>query len=171
LKKDVYTILPDGIYMIESLSRLNINMDKFKTSEMGKALKRVFRNEIAIEDSVELAKNEIRQYFETKQVPIEEDTDTGFFGDVVGSCPLCGAEVKRGKYGYGCMGYKQGCNFRVNSYICGRSVSASNVRLLLESGRTSKIRGFVSKQGKSFDAYLKLSDGKCVFDFDDTLHN
>ena len=40
LKKDVYTILPDGIYMIESLARLNISMDKFKTSEMGKALKK-----------------------------------------------------------------------------------------------------------------------------------
>jgi len=36
LKKDVYTILPDGIYMIESLDRLNINMDKFKTSEMAR---------------------------------------------------------------------------------------------------------------------------------------
>ena len=61
LKKDVYTILPDGIYMIEALSRLNISMDKFKTSEMGRALKKVFRNEIAVNDSVELAKEEIKK--------------------------------------------------------------------------------------------------------------
>ncbi len=171
LKKDVYTILPDGIYMIESLSRLNINMDKFKTSEMGKALKRVFKNEMAVCDSVEMAKNEIRQYFELREAAIEDDTDTGFFGDVVGVCPLCGDQVKRGKYGYGCMGYKKGCGFRVGSFICGRAISISNVKLLLENGRTSKIRGFISKQGKSFDAHLKLSDGRCVFDFDDTIHN
>ncbi len=168
LKKDVYTILPDGIYMIEALSRLNINMDKYKTSEMGKALKRVFRNEIAVSDSVELAKNEIRQYFEIKQAPPEEDTDTGFFGDVVGVCPLCGEQVKRGKYGYGCMGYKKGCSFTVWATMCQRQISVSNVKMLLETGRTSKIKGFISKKGTSFDAYLKLSDGKCVFDFDDT---
>ena len=39
LKKDVYTILPDGEYLIEALLRLGISMDKYKTSEMGKALK------------------------------------------------------------------------------------------------------------------------------------
>lgn len=170
LKKDVYTILPDGIYMIESLSRLNINMDKFKTSEMGKALKKVFRNEIAINDSVELAKEEIKKYFSSVELPIEDDTDTGFFGDDVGTCPLCGNRVKRGKYGYGCMGYKEGCKFRIGSFICGRSISVSNVKMLLDTGRTSKIRGFISQKGKNFDAYLKLSEGKCVFDFDDVTN-
>ncbi|MBQ0125702.1 MAG: DNA topoisomerase III, partial [Clostridiales bacterium] len=42
LKKDVYTILPDGEYLIESLGQMQISMDKYKTSEMGKALKSVF---------------------------------------------------------------------------------------------------------------------------------
>ena len=167
LKKDVYTILPDGIYMIESLSRLGINMDKYKTSEMGKALKKVFKNEMTVDDSVELAKEEIRQYFSIKQASIDEDTDTGFFGDIVGRCPLCGEQVKRGKYGYGCMGYKNGCSFMVWATMCQRPISVSNVKMLLETGRTSKIKGFVSKKGTSFDACLRISDGKCVFDFDD----
>ena len=167
LKKDVYTILPDGIYMIESLQRLNINMDKYKTSEMGKALKKVFRKEIAVSDSVDLAKEEIKQYFTTTDVAVEDDTDTGFFGDIIGECPLCHEQVKRGKYGYGCMGYKNGCNFIIWAWTCGRAISVSNAKLLLDTGRTSKIRGFISKSGKPFDAYMKLSDGKCVFDFDD----
>ena len=167
LKKDVYTILPDGIYLIESLSRMNICMDKFKTSEMGKALKSVFRGEMSIDDSVNMARDEISRYFAPQgDIPIEDDTDMGFFGDYVGKCPLCAKEVKRGKFGYGCMGYKEGCAFRVNSFICGRVISKRNVSLMLESGRTSLIRGFVSrKSGKSFDAYLKLEDGKAVFDF------
>ena len=167
LKKDVYTILPDGIYMIESLSRMNICMDKFKTSEMGRALKSVFKGEMSISQSIDMAKEEISKYFSaTDEMPIEEDIDMGFFGDYVGKCPLCGAEVKRGKYGYGCMGYKEGCNFRVNSFICGRVISKRNVTLMLESGRTSLIKGFISpKSGKSFDAYLKLDDGKAIFEF------
>ena len=41
-------------------------------------------------------------------------------------------------------------------------------KLLLESGRTAKIRGFISrKSGKAFDAYLRLDreKGQAVFDF------
>ena len=168
LKKDVYTILPDGIYLIESLERLHISMDKFKTSEMGKALKRVFRGEIQIEDSVRLATEEIAGYFgSTQDVPIEEDQDIGFFGDVVGPCPLCGADVRRTKFGYGCSGYKEGCKFSFGSYICGRAVSLRNARMLLEQGSTSVIKGFISpRTQKSFDAALKISEGKCVFDFE-----
>mgnify|MGYP002711115084 CR=1 FL=1 len=63
LKKDVYTILPNGEYLINSLMQMNISMDKYKTSEMGKALKKVYKNEITVEDSVTLAKHEIQEVF------------------------------------------------------------------------------------------------------------
>lgn len=166
LKKDVYTILPGGEFLIESLQRMNISMDKYKTSEIGKALKKVFRGNMTVRESVELAEKEISVYFEKREVPIEQDTDTGFFGDVVGKCPLCGRDVKRGKFSYGCTGYKEGCKFSVGCYICDRAVSASNVKLLLETGKTAKIQGFVSrKTGKSFDAVLVLREGKAEFDF------
>ena len=167
LKKDVYTILPDGIYLVESLERMNINMDKFKTSEMGRALKRVFRGESAVSDTVALAVDEISRYFSLPpDLPLEEDTDTGFFGDVVGKCPLCSGEVKRDKFGYGCANYKQGCKFRVSAYICSRAISKRNVELMLQSGRTSVIKGFVSaRTGKNFDAALKIEGERCVFDF------
>jgi len=166
LKKDVYTILPDGIYLIESLDRMNISMDKFKTSEMGKALKRVYRGEISVDESVGFAVEEIKRYFDSSPNPLELDNDIGFFGDIVGKCPICGREVKRFKFNYGCTGYKDGCNFKINMTICGRTISLSNVKQLLESGRTSKIQGFTSKNGKSFDAILKIDGDKCIFDFD-----
>ena len=167
LKKDVYTILPDGIYLVESLDRMNINMDKFKTSDMGKALKRVFRGENGVDDTVAIAVGEISEYFKAApELPLEEDTDTGFFGDIVGKCPLCQSDVKRGKFGYGCSAYKEGCKFSVGAYICGRAISKKNVALMLESGRTSVIKGFVSpRTGKSFDASLKIDGERCVFDF------
>lgn len=170
LKKDVYTILPQGIFLIEALSRLNIIMDKYKTSQMGQALKKIYRGDITIKDGVHLAQDEISEVFNheitTENTPIEKDMNTGCFGDVVGKCPLCGNDIMRGRFSYGCKGYKEGCAFKVNIYICGRPISVSNIRLLLTEGKTSKIEGFVSKKtGKSFDGRLKLENGEAKFDF------
>lgn len=165
LTKDVYTILPDGEFLIESLERMNIVMDKFKTSEMGKALKKVYRGDITVDDAVLLAKNEISGYFNNKEMPIEEDTDTGFFGDEIGKCPICGGIVKRFKYNYGCSEYKAGCTFSIPSYLCKRAISVSNAKMLLKEGHSSKIKGFVSKKGTLFDAVLVMQNEKCVFDF------
>ena len=165
LKKDVYTILPAGEFLINSLMQMEISMDKYKTSEMGKALKKVFRDEITVEDSVDLAKKEIQEVFTKKDVAIEKDTDIGFYGDIVGKCPICGGEVIKNRYAYGCRDY-QNCKFRISTQICGRWISKSNVEKLLSEGVTSNIEGFVSKNGKNFNAKLKLdSENKVVFDF------
>ena len=165
LKKDVYTILPGGEFLIESLERMDISMDKYKTAELGRALKKVFHGEMATEDAVGLAKREIAEVFTKKELPVELDRDTGCFMDVVGTCPLCGREVRRYRYAYGCSGYKEGCAFKVSTSICRRNISVSNMKLLLETGKTSKIQGFISKAGKPFDAALKLEGGKAEFDF------
>lgn len=165
LKKDVYTILPDGIYLIEALDRMNISMDKFKTSEMGKVLKRVYRGDIGVDESVAYAVNEIKQYFDAPQLSIDLDNDIGFFMDIVGKCPLCGSEVIRGRYNYGCRGYKEGCRFRIYMSMCGRTISINHAKQLLDKGRTDIIKGFISKKGKSFDAALKIDGDRCVFDF------
>ncbi len=172
LKKDSYAILPDGEYLIKALKRLKISMDKYKTSEMGKALKKVYRGTLSVYDSVALAEAEINSVFCQAPEPPETDKDTGFFGDVVGKCPLCGADVIRGRKGYGCSAYKTtGCEFSVYGFICHRVLSKSNMQMLLETGKSSKIKGFISKSGKPFDAYLKLEDGKVVFDFGEKKEN
>ena len=169
LKKDVYKILPDGENLIESLIRMNISMDKYKTAEVGKALKKVFKGEFSIDDSIDIAKNEISAVFAKRDVAPEFDTDDGFIGDIIGKCPMCGRDVVRTSFGYGCSGYKErGCKFGINNVICSRVISKENVRKMLESGRSYKIDGFVSpKSGKKFQAYLKLENGRAVFDFSD----
>ena len=167
LKKDTYYILPDGEYLIESLSQLGIIMDKYKTSELGQSLKKVFRKEATIEDSVSLAKEEIQSVFNSsKDAVLELDTNIGFHGDVAGLCPICNGNVIRTKYGYACSNYKDGCKFSIPKSICSRTISISNVKMLLATGKTSKIQGFVSKNKKSFDASLRLDEeNKVVFDF------
>ena len=164
LKKDVYTILPAGEYLIESLLQMDISMDKYKTSELGQALKKVYRKEITVDDSVKLACDEILEVFKKKNLSIEKDKDTGFYGDIIGKCPLCGNDVIKNRYAYGCKNYTE-CKFKINTRICNRTISKSNAELLLKNGETSKIEGFVSKNGKSFDAKLKLDKDKVVFDF------
>lgn len=159
LKKDVYTILPDGEYFVESLSRLKIGIDKYKTAELGKALKKVYRGEFNINNACELAVKEITEVFET-------GTEDGFVGDIVGKCPLCGSDVERGRYGYQCKNWKNGCKFKISSPILGKVISTENAKKLLENGVTDMIDGFLSKKGMIFSARLKLSGDKVNFDFE-----
>ena len=172
LKKDVYTILPKGIYLIEALLRMQISMDKYKTSELGKALKAVYRGEITVEDSVGLAEREIGEVFASVKRESTPETDVydGFFRDEVGTCPLCGGKVVKGRYGYGCMNYKEkNCKFTIWNTMCGRIIPLSAAKSLLETGTTAKLVGFVSpRTGKSFDAKLKWDKEtqKVGFDFD-----
>ena len=167
LKKDVYTILADGEYLIESLTRLSIDMDKYKTSELGKALKKVFRGDMSVEESVKLAENEISEIFRRGgSAPVAQNTNTGEFGEIVGKCPVCQRNVVRGKTSYGCMGYNEGCTFRIGVNICKKTIPISEARRLLAEGSTIKMRGFISKNGKHFEARLVLRDGNAVFSFD-----
>ena len=164
LKKDVYHILPGGEFLIESLIRMGISMDKYKTAELGKALKKVFRGEIEVRDSVKIAETEIAEVFDQKNLPT--DSDDGIMGDIAGKCPLCGGDVRRTTFGYGCGNYREnGCKFGFRNVICKRTVSLENARLLLSEGKTALIKGFISKAGKPFDAFLTLQNGEVKFEF------
>ena len=165
LKNNSYYILDGGIFLVESLARLGINMEKEKTAHLGRALKQVYRGEISVGDCVTLACNEINEVFSEKQYSPETDTEIGVAGEEAGICPVCGKRVIRGRYGYGCEGYKEGCKFRISIEICKRTIPLSAAKALLESGKTQKLSGFISKAGKSFDAALKLEGDKVVFDF------
>jgi DNA topoisomerase-3 len=141
-------------------------MDKYKTSEMGKALKKVFRGEIGIDESVKMAENEIAEIFKSGgSAPMPSLVNTGTLGEIAGKCPLCGKNVIRGNKSYGCIGYKEGCEFRLGLTICKKTIPINEVARLLATGETAKMRGFISKNGKSFDGKLALQDGKAVFKF------
>ena len=165
LKKDVYYILPGGEFLIQSLLQMGISMDKYKTSELGKALKQIFHGTMTVDGGVKLAEKEISEVFTKRELPPEDDFDDGFVGDEIAKCPLCGNTVRRTTFGYGCSGYKEGCKLGINRVICGRVISKKNVYMLLTEGKTSKIKGFISKAGKPFDAALKLDGNGAKFDF------
>lgn len=86
-------------------------------------------------------------------------------------CPLCGGDVIKTSFGYGCANYSRedaehSCRFFINQKIAGVKITDSIVKHLIATKKTEVIQGFVSKSGSKFDAPLKLSeDGQVVFDF------
>lgn len=161
LKKDVYSIEREGRYLIERLKDMQIAMDKYKTSQLGQALKKVYRGEMTVDDSVEMAKREINEIFVT-----DKKENTGYYGDIAGKCPLCGKNVTKGKYGYNCSGYKDGCKFSIGANILGAKINLADAQKILNGEKTDPL-AFTSKDNKKFTARLKLVNGKVVFDFSD----
>ncbi|MHB1407399.1 MAG: DNA topoisomerase, partial [Desulfitobacteriaceae bacterium] len=87
----------------------------------------------------------------------------------LGVCPSCGGMVIEGKKGYGCANWRSGCRFVVwKSPICGKVLTPSQMKSLLKKGKTPLIKGFKSKRGKSFAAFLTWEDqanGTLKFEF------
>lgn len=87
----------------------------------------------------------------------------------LGVCPRCQSEVIQGNKGYGCSSWKDGCSFVIwKKPICGKVLTPSQVKSLLKKGKTPLIKGFKSKNGKSFAAFLvwdHAESGKLKFDF------
>jgi DNA topoisomerase-3 len=70
------------------------------------------------------------------------------------------------KWGWGCTGYKDGCKYTINGTVASKKLTEKQVSDLLTKGKTSQIKGFKSKTGKSFSAALRLNDeNKIEFDF------
>ncbi|MDP4126084.1 MAG: DNA topoisomerase 3 [Bacillota bacterium] len=87
----------------------------------------------------------------------------------LGTCPRCGGEVIEGQKGFGCDHWREGCSFVLwKTPICGKVLTRNQVKSLLKKGRTPLIKGFKSKSGKTFEAYLiceDLAEAKLKFEF------
>ena len=61
---------------------------------------------------------------------------------------------------------KQGEDFTLPKKWSSKTLGKAVIKALVTKGETSKLKGFKSKKGKSFDAKLKLDGHKISFDFD-----
>lgn len=90
--------------------------------------------------------------------------------EALGCCPKCGGEVIEGQKGFGCSKWREGCHFVLwKTPICGKELSPNQVKSLLKKGKTPLIKGFKSKSGKPFNAYLiweESSEAKLKFEFE-----
>ena len=78
-------------------------------------------------------------------------------------CPKCGkGRLRRpnGKDFYGCDQYRDGgCTFSVNVLVAKKKLTDKQIETLCTKGKTGVIKGFINKQGKPFDAMLKVNEG------------
>jgi DNA topoisomerase-3 len=84
-------------------------------------------------------------------------------------CPVCGKPMYEGKLSFYCSGFREKtCNFAIYKNVSNKILPVSAVKAMLnttkqlpdgtyESDKTSIIKGFVSKNGKSFDAKLYVT--------------
>jgi DNA topoisomerase-3 len=84
---------------------------------------------------------------------------------LLGLCPRCGSDIIEGEKGFGCSNWKSGCKFVVWKKMANRKIPQEMVRVLLKDGITPFIQKFTNKDGKRFDARLKLENGDVKFDF------
>ncbi|MFL0198064.1 topoisomerase C-terminal repeat-containing protein, partial [Clostridium sp. WILCCON 0269] len=154
-----------GVKLIEVLEKLNINLDKGKTVEFGKQLKKIYRNEIRISNVIDKVKDELSNIVENGNKVVIDKIESKGHGSLA-VCPVCGqGKILVGKSGYGCSRWKEGCKFFIGKQIAGKNITESVAKELIENKKTKVIKGFKSKNEKSFDAVLIIKDGKITFDF------
>ncbi|MCM0599438.1 type IA DNA topoisomerase [Periweissella fabalis] len=87
---------------------------------------------------------------------------------ILGNCPRCqtGAIVDKGKF-YGCSNYRKDgdCSFTLPKQWSGKKVPINALRDLINNQETKLLKGFKSKNGKVFNAKLKINDDKITFVF------
>lgn len=157
-KRNTYTILPAGEYLIEALEQLQISMGKERTSELGRALKQVYRGEKCIDDVISLAFQEITQYFALcSNTSLTRPAAAVSDNEVIGKCPKCGCDVIARPKLFGCS--NRNCRFALwkdDRYFqnLGKNMTKTAAKNLLSKGETA-LRSCTSKKtGKTFDCIV-----------------
>ena len=166
--KSVLSIEPKGIKLIEILDKLNIDLYKEKTVEFSKILKKVYKDEVKIEDAIEIFSNELREIFNNSKDTCIEKVEIE--REIIGKCPRCGKNIYEGKNNFYCEGYKDDpkCQFTMwkeDKFFKdkGKKLSKAGAKSLL-AGKKVKMTGLKKKDGTgTYDAYVVLNDtGKYV---------
>lgn len=111
---------------------------------------------------------EIKQFAQgiITEIKSQQPTTVSFTTDKgIGPCPLCGRPVIENKKAYGCSGWQEGCRFVIWKKVAGKKISQAQAKKIIEKGRSDLIKGFESKKGNKFDAYLQSENGEIKFDF------
>ncbi len=153
-----------GMFIIETLP-----VSELKSADATGELEKELNN-------IALGKGDFQQFIQqSKRQTIEwfaqiKNSEQGKFisaMDKLMICPCCGKKILKFDWGYGCSGYKdKSCSFSISAEIAGKKITDNNIIKLLHDGKTGKIKGFKNKDGKNFDAVLKINRLKQCVEFD-----
>lgn len=115
-----------------------------------------WENELAV--NPKLFEQHIKEYVaasmrpEIKEVYVKEGSP---------KCPLCKKEILKGKYGWYCSGYKEGCQFKLFDTVSGAKLSEKDVSDLC-NGKQTVMKHCTNKAGKKFDCKFALDENSQI---------
>ena len=159
--KTVLDVTDKGIYLIEALEKLTIDMSKEKTVETSIILKDIYRNERTIKSAVKATSDYFSELM-SQNITIQKISRTYPDREIIGKCPKCGKNIYENSKAYYCEGYidEPKCNFSLwkdNKFFKdkGKKLTKTMAKKLiaLEEIEVKKLK---SKEGKEYDAFIKI---------------
>lgn len=150
VKREKKQIIPteDGLKLITVLPDV-VKSPKL-TADWENALTLVAKGELPMEDFMAEIENMVSELIHTyHEVSDEQKKMFAQEQTVLGSCPNCGGQVVKGKFGAYCM---KKCGMNV-SRVMGAALTDIQVKDLL-AGKKILLKGLKSKAGKPYDAYI-----------------
>lgn len=159
-----------GLSLIESLAALDIDITnpivtaewELKLAQIAENgsydtfIAEVKKNALDLIEKIKSNAKHIENYYTEKSENIPPGNGE--------SCPICTASITHFEKCVKCSNTE--CNFIIFKKISGKNITETQITQLLKKGITrNKIKGFISKTNKPFDAFLKLDNGKVTFSF------
>ena len=172
--KQTFSITEKGIYFIQTLDKLKIDLYKEKTVETSILQKQVLKKEIFLNDCIELVEKQISEII-NKDIEIEKlPSNTSDTREVIGICPRCKRNIYENSKSYYCIGYKEKenpCTFSIwkdNKFFTykGKKLTKTIVKSLINKGY-AEVKGFKSNnKNKEYDAKVILKDKGTYVNFE-----
>ena len=112
------------------------------------------RSEMSADAFISGIEDQIRQLLKEYGSSAPEENPFRTERATIGVCPKCGKSVQEYPKSFSCESGKDGCGFVIWKTICGKEISAAQAGKLLNKKKSDLLRGFKSKAGKTFNAYL-----------------
>ena len=156
LTKNTYTIQPNGRFLVETCRALGIDMSSVRTAEMGRDTKAVSRGEKTCGEVLGEVREEIARIIGSG-AEIEKVRESSY------KCPRCGQPLRESFQKLECA-----CGYGLWKTVAKKTLDDKTIQTLLEGKKTPLLRGFRSKAGKAFSAYLvPAEDGSVKFEFEE----
>ncbi len=110
-------------------------------------------------------KNSKKLDYKPQKQSENENIDVKTSQSDLGQCPLCKGNMVETNKAFGCENWRSGCNATIWKKMSGKNISQTQVKKIIRTGKSDKLKGFKSKQGKVFDARIILTDKGVSFEF------
>ncbi len=135
---------------------LTVVPDDLQNPEMTGSWEARLENIAAGSDSAHRFLEDIRAYTQNLVTIAKQQSRASVTPGDLGPCPICNlGRVIAGTKGWGCSRWRDGCSFTIWREIAGKRLTEAQIKTLLAGKTTALLKGFKSKNGKSFSARLR----------------